>query len=54
LVVPPALRAYAGIDRDAVSIGTLRRVEIWSKERLGTEGPSPDEAAAFTTELGLY
>ncbi len=54
LLIPPALRAYAAIDRDAVTIGSLTRVEVWAKERLGMLAPSPDEAAAFTTELGLY
>jgi MraZ protein len=54
LLVPPGLRAYAGIEREAISIGTLTRVEVWAKERLGTVAPSPEEAAAFTAELGLY
>jgi len=54
LVVPPLLRAFAGIEHDAVSIGSLTRIEIWAKERLGEAAPTPDEAAAFTTELGLY
>ena len=54
LVVPPLLRAYAAIEHDAVSIGSLTRIEIWAKERLGSAAPTPDEAAAFKTELGLY
>ncbi len=54
LVIPPALRAYAGIERDTVSIGSLTRVEIWARDRLGVMTPSAEEAAAFTTELGLY
>jgi len=54
LLIAPALRAYAGIEREAVTIGSLTRVEIWAKERLGVTTPTPDEAAAFTTELGLY
>jgi len=54
LLVPPGLRAYAGIEREAVSIGTLTRIEVWAKERLGPLEPAPDEAAAFTAELGLY
>jgi len=54
LVIPTALRAYAGIAREAVSIGSLTRVEIWAKDRLGAMKPSDEEAAAFTTELGLY
>ncbi|MDQ2908771.1 MAG: division/cell wall cluster transcriptional repressor MraZ [Candidatus Eremiobacteraeota bacterium] len=54
LLVPAALRTYAGIERDAVSIGSLTRVEVWAKERLGTMPPAPAETAEFTTELGLY
>jgi MraZ protein len=54
LLIPPGLRSYAGIEREAVSIGTLTRIEVWAKERLGALDPSPDRAAAFTAELGLY
>ncbi|MGH7728998.1 MAG: division/cell wall cluster transcriptional repressor MraZ [Vulcanimicrobiaceae bacterium] len=54
LLVPPALRAYAGIEREAVSLGSLTRVEIWARERLDATVPSHDEAAAFADELGLY
>ncbi len=54
LLIPPVLRAYAGIERDTVSIGSLTRVEVWSPERLGATAPTPEDAAAFTTELGLY
>ncbi len=54
LLIPPALRAFAGIERDAISIGSNSRVEIWAKDRLASSAPSHDEAAAFTTELGLY
>ena len=54
LLIPPALRSYAGIEREAVSIGSLTRVELWSKERLGATAPAADDAAAFAAELGLY
>lgn len=54
LLVPLALRGYAGIEREVVSIGSLTRIELWSPARLGEMAPSADEAAAFTTELGLY
>lgn len=33
ILVPPALRAYAGIDREAVWIGVGNRVEIWAVEQ---------------------
>jgi MraZ protein len=54
LLVPAALRAYAGIERDTIAIGSLTRVEVWARERLAATEPSHEEAAAFTTELGLY
>jgi MraZ protein len=54
LLIPPALRAYAGIERECLSIGSLTRVEIWAKERLGAMRPADDEAEAFATDLGLY
>jgi len=53
-VIPTALREYAGIERDAISIGSNTRIEIWAKDRLANAAPTHDEAAAFTTELGLY
>jgi len=54
LLLAPALRTYAGLEREAVSIGSLTRVEIWAKERLDTFNPSADEAGSFMAELGLY
>ena len=53
-LIPQALRDYAGIERDAISIGSNTRIEIWAKDRLANAAPTHDEAAAFTTELGLY
>lgn len=54
LLVPPALRAYAGITKDCVTIGAFTRAEVWSKERLGTLASVEAEASDFTRELGLY
>ncbi len=33
ILLPPALRLYAELERDAVFIGVSNRVEIWSVER---------------------
>ena len=33
VLLPPALREYAGLQRDAVFVGQVRFIEIWSKER---------------------
>ena len=32
VLLPPALRAAAGLDRDAVVVGVLSRFEMWSPE----------------------
>lgn len=53
-LIPTALREYAGIERDAISIGSNSRIEVWAKDRLAGGAPTHDEAAAFVTELGLY
>lgn len=54
LLIPGALRAYAGIDRDVVSIGSLTRVEVWAKERYAAHAVPGGEVADFMAELGLY
>jgi transcriptional regulator MraZ len=33
ILIPPALREYAGLARDVVIVGMTRRFEIWSRER---------------------
>jgi MraZ protein len=53
LVIPTALRAWAGIERDVVSVGSLTRVELWAKERNPLAAPAED-VGDFRTELGLY
>ena len=54
LVIPPALRAYAKIEREVVSIGSLTRVELWAKEQLGDITPEAAAVERFATELGLF
>jgi len=54
LVVPGALRGYASIDRDVVSIGSLTRVEIWAKEQYAAHAAPEGEVADFMADLGLY
>ena len=54
LGIPVALRAYAGIERDVISVGSLTRVEIWAKERYAAHATPGDEAADFAADLGLY
>ncbi|HKU66804.1 MAG TPA: division/cell wall cluster transcriptional repressor MraZ [Candidatus Baltobacteraceae bacterium] len=54
LLLPAALRTYAGIDRDVVSIGSFTRVEIWAKDRYAAHAAPEGEVADFMAELGLY
>ncbi len=54
LLIPGALRSYAGIDREITSIGALSRVEIWAKERLTAHAAPEGEVADFMADLGLY
>lgn len=57
IVVPPTLRDYAGITRDAVLVGTTRRIEIWAKDRWEKTFASAQTALADMgeklAELGL-
>lgn len=53
LLIPPALRAHAGIERDVTSIGALARVEIWARDRF-PEFAAPADASDIAAELGLY
>ncbi len=53
LVVPALLRAYAGIERNVVSIGLLTRIEIWAQDRYAFQAPPEGEVPDFMAELGL-
>ena len=54
LVLPAALRAWATIEKDVTSIGSLTRVEVWSKERYHKTRDEAEALADFRSELGLY
>jgi MraZ protein len=54
LVIPPALRQFAAIDRDIVSVGSLTRIELWARERFDNLSPAAEDVAEFTTSLGLF
>lgn len=32
LMIPPALRSYAGLDKDIVVVGAINRVEVWDQQ----------------------
>ncbi len=54
LIIPAALRSYAAIEKDVVSIGSLTRVEIWSRERYERQTRNDAGIHDFATELGLF
>ncbi|MFN2459610.1 MAG: division/cell wall cluster transcriptional repressor MraZ [Candidatus Velthaea sp.] len=54
LVIAGPLRAFAGINRDVVSIGSLTRVEVWARERYAERAQPPEGIGDFASELGLY
>jgi MraZ protein len=37
ILIPPALRQYAGLSRDIVLVGVLDHFEIWSRENFENE-----------------
>ena len=46
ILLPPELRAYAGIDRDALVVGVYTSVEIWSPERWASVSAALDDDGA--------
>ncbi|AAT89341.1 division/cell wall cluster transcriptional repressor MraZ [Leifsonia xyli subsp. xyli] len=50
VTVPPALRSYAGLDRDLVVIGAGSRAEIWDAEAWETYLAKQEAAFANTEE----
>ena len=54
LVLPPVLRAWAHIEKDVTSVGTLTRVEVWAKDRYTAVAEGAGDLTDFRSELGLY
>ncbi len=54
VVIPGRLRAYAGIERNVVSVGMTTRIEIWAENRYNVEAVSGSEVADFMADLGVY
>jgi MraZ protein len=57
VVIPQNLRAYAGINKEIVSVGVARRIEIWSRENYTVYQDSAGELdpgiTARMAELGI-
>ena len=50
ITVPPALRAYAGLERDCVVIGANTRLEIWDTQAWDTYLAAQEESFAEAAE----
>jgi len=55
ILLPNALREYAGLERDLVVIGVITRAEIWSRERWQEYSAqlSADSIAEKIVDLGI-
>jgi MraZ protein len=59
VLIPPALREYAGLTRDVLVVGQLSRVELWDREAWARymdraqTAYSDESNAAYLAELGI-
>ncbi len=55
IIIPPNLKEFAGIDQKLVTVGVMKKIEIWSKEIW--EGPAEGrlaETKEFHDSLSKY
>lgn len=55
ILIPPALREHAGLDKDVVLAGAIDKVEVWDKGRweAATNVDDIDDITERLAELGL-
>ena len=57
VLIPPALREYAQLEKDIVLAGMIKVIEIWSKDRFEEEmkktGGEIDKCTDFIADLGI-
>lgn len=54
ILIPPRLRQFAGLDKDAVIIGAIDRIEIWNADRWqAISGPADESLLSAVTNLGI-
>ena len=57
ILIPPALREYAKLEKDIVLAGMVKVIEIWSKERFEEEivksGASIESFSDYMADLGI-
>ena len=55
ILVPPALREHAGLEKDVVLAGVIDKIEVWDKDRweYEAEADNIDDIAERLADLGL-
>ena len=55
ILVPPALREHAGLDKDVVLAGVIDKIEVWDKDRWEkvSSADDIDDIAERLADLGL-
>ena len=57
VLIPPALREYANLEKDIIMAGMIKVIEIWSKERFEAEmkktGGDVDKFSDYMADLGI-
>ena len=55
ILLPAVLREFAGLEKEVVSVGVLKRIEFWDKNRWQDTNTydDMDEVAEHMAELGL-
>ena len=55
ILIPPALRGYAGLEKDVVLAGAIDKIEVWDKKRWEneTDADDIDDITEHLAELGL-
>jgi len=57
ILIPPELRAHAGLEKDVTIVGVGNRVEVWSRDRwenyMGGESLSPESLSETFAMLGI-
>lgn len=55
IVIPPVLKAYAGIEKELVTMGAMSKIEVWSKDVWESpENDSKMESEDFANALVEY
>lgn len=55
ILIPPALRGYAGLEKDVVLAGAIDKIEVWDRKRWENETATDDidDITEHLAELGL-